>query len=72
MLRIITTISDLRNLVDTWSGSEGLANKTATHDENVITVADAIADGRPDDLEWGDDWAEYLETVKDPWDYLED
>jgi hypothetical protein len=70
-MRIITTISDLRNLVDTWSGSEGLATDTATHDENVKAVARAIADERPDDLAWGDDWAEYLASIKPVWEYLD-
>lgn len=71
-MRIITTITDLINLVDTWSGSEGLATKTATHNENVELVARAIADARPNDLLWGDDWAEYLETIKPVWEYLKE
>lgn len=67
-IRKITTIRDLENIVDTWSGSEGLATKTLTHEQGVTNVARYIADRRPDDLNYGDDWSEYLATVGDIWD----
>lgn len=69
-MTIITTIKDLRNLVDTFAGCEGLATCDASHEENVGTVARKIADKRPDDLRWGDDWSDYLATIKPVWEYL--
>ena len=69
-MTIITTIKDLRNLVDTFAGCEGLATFNASHEENVEIVARKIADERPDDLRWGDDWSGYLATIKSVWEYL--
>lgn len=70
-MRKITTINDLKNLVDTFSGSEGLATDSASHDENVATVARKIADERPSGLNWGDDWAKYLSEIKPVEEYLD-
>jgi len=70
-MKIITTIADLRNLVDGWSGSEGLGNDTGTHEQNVEMVARKIADKRPDELRWGQDWSSYLDNIKPVFEYLE-
>lgn len=67
----ITTINDLKNLVDDWSGSEGLARERISHSDNVEIVARQIAAERPDGLSWGDDWSQYLADIRPVWEYLD-
>lgn len=70
-MRIITTIRDLENLVDSYSGSEGLADENGTHEQNVSKVAGQIRDeAHREGLRYGQDWSEFLSEIKPVWEYL--
>lgn len=63
-MRIITTINDLKNIVDGWTGGEYYTENPADHPAAVETIAREISSRAHDaGLRYGQDWSEFLETI---------
>ncbi len=61
-MRIINSITDIRRIVDGWSGSGYWTNDPAAHSEAVNKIARVIADQAHEaGLRYGEDWSAWLE-----------
>jgi hypothetical protein len=64
MARTITTINDLKNIVDGWLGSDYWTADPKDHPAAVETIARTISSrAHADGLRYGQDWSEYLEGI---------